>query len=216
MHERPTRLLRRIATMAFTALSVAVAAYAFAYLYRDHPPHDWFAARFAISGLDVPAHFFGAGLVLLLTPLQLSAGMRRRAPHLHRLGGWLSAGGILIAAAGALSMARHTQGGAASGMALATLAVVWLFCMGNGIRHIVSGDFAGHRRWMCRTAALTFAAVTLRLILAIGMVLHLPFLPVYVFATWSCWPINLAVCEALLRLPAARPHPSVATTAAQP
>ena len=212
MRERSVRLLRGIAFVAFAALSVAVAAYAFAYLYRDYPPYNRFAAQFAISGLDVPAHFFGAGLVLLLTPLQLSARVRRRAPRLHRLGGWLSAGGILIAAVAALSMARHTQGGAASATALA---VAWLFCMGNGICHIVAGDVAGHRRWMCRTASLSFAAVTLRLILAIGMALHLPLLPVYVFATWACWPINLAVCEVLLRRAAVRPHPSLAAIAAQ-
>ncbi|MFK2930868.1 DUF2306 domain-containing protein [Dyella agri] len=215
MRERSVRLLRGIASVAFAALSVAVAAYAFAYLYRDHLPYNRFAAQFAVSGLDVPAHFFGAGLALLLAPLQLSAWVRRRMPRLHRLGGWLSAGAILIAAVAALSMARRTQGGVTSGLALAALAAVWLWCMGNGIRRIVAGDIAGHRRWMCRTAALTFAAVTLRLILAIGMALHLPFLPVYIFATWVCWPINLVVCEALLRRPTGQSHPSLAAMAAQ-
>jgi hypothetical protein len=37
MHERSARLLRGLAALAFTALSIAVAAYAFAYLYREHP-----------------------------------------------------------------------------------------------------------------------------------------------------------------------------------
>ncbi|MEW9625269.1 DUF2306 domain-containing protein [Rhodanobacter geophilus] len=215
MRDRSVRLLRCIAILTFTVLSIAVAAYAFAYLYREHSPYNRFAAQFAVSGLDVPAHFFGAGLALLLTPLQLGATVRRLAPRLHRLSGWLAASGILVAALAALSMARHTQGGAASGLALATLALAWLFCMGKGIRHIVAGDVAGHRRWMCRTAALSFTAVTLRLILALGTALHLPFLPVYVFATWACWPINLAVCEVLLRRRAIRQHPSPAASAAQ-
>jgi hypothetical protein len=204
MHERPARLLRGLAILAFTVFSIAVAAYAFTYLYREHSPYDRFAARFAVSGLDVPAHFFGAGLALLLVPLQLSAAVRRRMPRLHRLGGWLSASGILAAGVAALPMSRHTQGGAATGVALAALAVAWLFCMGNGIRRVVAGDLAGHRRWMCRTAALTFAAVTLRLILGAGIALQLPSLPVYVFATWACWPLNLAACELLLRRPATR------------
>jgi hypothetical protein len=210
MHERSARLLRGLAILAFTTLSIAVAAYAFAYLYREHSPYNRFATQFAMSGLDVPAHFFGAGLALLLTPLQLSAAVRRRMPRLHRLGGWLAASGILAAALAALSMSRHTQGGAATGVALAALALAWLFCMGKGIRRIVAGDIAGHRRWMCRTAALTFAAVTLRLILGAGIALHLPPLPVYVFATWACWPLDLAVCELLLRRPATRLHPSAA------
>lgn len=208
MHERSAWLLRGLAILAFTALSIVVAAYAFAYLYREHSPYNRFAAQFAISGLDVPAHFFGAGLALLLTPLQLSAAVRRLAPRLHRVSGWLTASGILVAALAALSMSRHRQGSAASGAPLAVLALVWLFCMGKGIRRIVAGDVAGHRRWMCRTAALTFAAVTLRLILGAGIALHLPPLSVYVFATWACWPLNLAVCELLLRQRSARPHPS--------
>ncbi|HKR77970.1 MAG TPA: DUF2306 domain-containing protein [Rhodanobacter sp.] len=208
MHEQSARLLRGLAILAFTALSIAVAAYAFAYLYREHSPYNRFAAQFAVSGLDVPAHFFGAGLALLLTPLQLSTTVRRLAPRLHRVSGWLSASGILVAALAALSMSRHTQGGAATGVALAALALAWLFCMGNGIRRIVARDIAGHRRWMCRTAALTFAAVSLRLILGIGFALQLPSLSVYVFTTWACWPLNLAVCELLLRRPTARLHPS--------
>jgi len=208
MHERPARFLRGLAILAFAALSIAVAIYAFAHLYREHSPYNRFAAQFAISGLDVPAHFFGAGLALLLTPLQLSAAVRRLAPRLHRMSGWLTASGILVAALAALSMSRHTQGGAASGAPLAVLALVRLFCMGKGIHRIVIGDVAGHRRWMCRTAALTFAAVTLRLILGVGIALHLPSLSVYVFATWACWPINLAVCERRLRQRSTRPHPS--------
>ncbi|OOG45248.1 hypothetical protein B0E52_05830 [Rhodanobacter sp. C06] len=213
MHERSAKLLRGLAILAFATLSIAVAAYAFAYLYREHSPHNRFAAQFAVSGLDVPAHFFGAGLALLLTPLQLSATVRRLAPRLHRLGGWLAASGILVAALAALSMSRHTQGGAASGVPLAALALVWLFCMGRGIHRIVIGDVAGHRRWMCRTAALTFAAVTLRLILGAGIALHLPPLSVYVFATWACWPLNLAACELLLRQRGARLHPSAIAVA---
>lgn len=36
MHERSARLLRGLAILAFTALSISVAAYAFAYIYREH------------------------------------------------------------------------------------------------------------------------------------------------------------------------------------
>ncbi|MDO1530134.1 hypothetical protein QMK61_14950 [Fulvimonas sp. R45] len=60
-------------------------------------------------------------------------------------------------------------------------------------------------------AALAFAAVTLRLILGTGIPLQLPPLPVYIFATWACWPLNLAACELLPRRPAIRP-PTLAAT----
>lgn len=197
---------------ALFALScVALAVYAFAYLYGDYRPGNPFDRQFALSGLDVPGHLFGAGLALLLAPLQLSGALRRRWPRLHRLGGWLSAGAILIGGVSGWSLAWRAQGGLASGAAFALLAVVWTTTAAIGIGYAIAGDTARHRRWMWRCVALTASAITLRLILALGTgPMRLPFLPVYVFAAWSCWTFNLAVCEAWLRW---RPAPSIAARA---
>lgn len=196
----PARLLRGFATAAFALLCVAVAAWAFAYLYRDIHPNDSFQARFALSGLDVPLHFFGAGLALALAPLQLSAAVRRRVPALHRIGGWLYAGGILVAGLAGLSLATKAHGGIASGIGFATLAVLWMLATGCGIRHAVAGNVSAHRRWMCRSVAMTFAAVTLRIMLGVGAgVLELPFTGVYIATAWGSWLLNLAACELWLR-----------------
>jgi hypothetical protein len=207
-----SRLPRSLAIAAFTLLSAAVASYAFSYLYLEHP-HNAIAVRFAQAGLKVPAHLFGAGLALLLTPVQLSATVRRRAPRLHRVCGWLSAAGILVGGLGSIALVTHTQGGAVTGLAFATLATVWLFCMGNGIWHVVHHDIAAHRRWMMRTAALTFSAVTLRLTLAVGDVLHMAPMSTYIFAAWSCWPVNLAIAEVWLRWRHRRTAPLARVTA---
>ena len=68
-----------------------------------------------------------------------------------------------------------------------------------------AGDLAPHRRWMWRSIALTVSAVTLRLILGVGLgALHLPFPPVYLLAAWGSWTFNLTVCELLLRWPRRR------------
>ncbi|WP_165973516.1 DUF2306 domain-containing protein [Luteibacter rhizovicinus] len=197
----------------FTMGSIAVAAYAFTYFRMPHNIGNPFDANFATSGFDVPGHFFGAGLALLLAPLQLSRTVRRRWPRLHRLGGWLSAGGILIGALSGLSLSTHSQGGAASGIGFALLAPTWLFVTGNGIRYALAGDTERHRRWMSRSAALTFSAVTLRLILAAGTILGMPFGDTYIFAAWACWPINLAVCEIILRWPGRRMPEAIASVA---
>lgn len=189
----------------FAVLSVAVAAYAFWYLFGDFRRGDPFAAQFAISGVDVPLHFFLAGLALLLGPIQLSTALRRRWPALHRLSGWLYAGSLLVASVSALSLAQHAQGGLPSRMGFTVLALLWPSVTAIGIVHAVRGNFQAHRRWMCRSVALTFAAVTLRLMLGIGAgALELPFMPVYVAASWLSWILNLAACEALLRWPAMR------------
>lgn len=184
---------------------VLVAAYAFAFLrYRPFDPEDPFMVRFAVGGLAVPAHFFGAGLALLLVPLQASATVRRRWPRLHRIGGGLSAGGILMAGMGGLVMATDSHRGWATGVAFAVLAVLWLTVTGLGVAAAVRRDFAAHRRWMLRCMALTTAAITLRIMLAVGAVLGLPFDAVYITAAWSSWLFNLGVIEAWLRWPAWR------------
>lgn len=198
--------LRWLWVALFAASCVLVAAYAFAFLrYRPFNPDDPFMVRFALGGLAVPAHFFGAGLALLLVPLQASGLVRRRWPRLHRIGGGLSVGGILIAGLGGLVMATDSHRGWATGVGFALLALLWLAVTGLGVAAAVRRDFAAHRRWMLRCLALTSAAITLRIMLAIGTgALRLPFDTVYIAAAWTSWLFNLAVIEAWLRWPAWR------------
>lgn len=198
----------------FVLLALGVAAYAFAYLYLPFKTGDAFAAQFAISGVDVPLHFFLAGLALVLAPVQLGSGLRRRWPAAHRLTGWLYAGAVLVGSISGFSLALHAQGGAPARAAFLLLALLWPCVTALGIWRAVTGDFAGHRRWMCRSVALTYSAVTLRLILGIGFgVLQLPFISVYIAAAWLAWLINLGVYELLLRWPPIRARRSRAPAA---
>lgn len=185
----------------FMLLCVAVAGYAFWYLYGEYRTGDPFAAQFAVSGPDVPAHFFAAGLALLLVPLQLSVGLRRRMPRLHRLGGWLYVAAVAIGAVSGLSLAVNAQGGVPSRSGFTVLALLWPIVTAIGIHHAIAGNTAAHRRWMYRSIALTAGAITLRLMLATGVVLQWPFMPVYIAAAWLSWMVNLAVCELILRWP---------------
>lgn len=191
---------RRVGKTMFVLLAMAVAAHALSFLYRPFDSGNVFATRFAISGVDVPLHFFIAGLALMLAPVQLSVGLRRRMPALHRLLGWLYAVSVLIGSVAGLSLAFHAQGGVPARMAFVLLALLWPCLTAIGIWRAIAGDFVSHRRWMCRSVALTYSAVTLRLILGIGFgAMQLPFIPVYIAAAWLGWSINLAVCELLLR-----------------
>lgn len=208
MRQRSAALAARLAQALLYVACVALAFYAFAYLYRSHHPGDPFAAQFATSGWDVPAHFFGAGLALLLAPVQLSATIRRRWPALHRLAGWLSAAAIAIGAVSGLSLAPKAQGGLPSASGFALLSLLWLGVTANGVRLAVAGRYAAHRRWMAYSVAMTAAALSLRLILGLGVgLLQLPFLPVYIAAAWLSWLGNLALCAWWLRGP--RDSPAV-------
>lgn len=203
MHRLIT-LARWSAYSLFSLSSLAVAAYAFSYLYRAYHADDPFAVQFAVSGLDVPLHMFCAGLALLLAPLQLAGAVRQRWPSLHRTAGWLYLAAVLIGGGSGLSLAFNAQGGLASGLGFALLSLVWVTVTLRGVVLAVGRDLASHRRWMCRSVALTYAAVTLRLMLGVGMGLELPFLTVYITAAWASWLLNLGVCELILRWPAWR------------
>lgn len=195
-------LLRRLAFAAFALSCLAIAGHAFAYLYQGWNPRNPFHVGFATAGWPVPAHFFAAGLALVLAPVQYLSGLRRRWPRLHRASGWLYVAAVLIGGVSGLLLAPRAQGGPANAFNFAVLSLLWLAFTGLAIRHAIAGRLEAHRRWMLRSIALTFAAVTLRVYLGLGIaVLGLPFDTAYLAAAWLCWPVNLLVCEWLLRGP---------------
>jgi hypothetical protein len=201
MRLQATTLLVRSTQALFSLACVLVAAYAFVFLFMPVRPGDPFAARFAVSGWDVPAHFFGAGLALLLVPVQLSQGIRRRWPALHRACGWLSAVAILIGGLSGLSMAQHAQGGWISRAGFSVLALLWLGITANAVRLAILRDIPRHRAWMAYSIALTTGAITLRVMLGVCTgVMEWPFMPVYVTVAWASWLFNLAVCAGWLAL----------------
>src|SRR5258708_35055586 len=75
------------------------------------------------------------------------------------------------------------------------LAVLWLFATAMAYRYIRARDQVSHRRWMIRSYALTFAAVTLRIYLPLSQVAGIPFDAAYQTISWLCWVPNLIVAE---------------------
>jgi hypothetical protein len=61
------------------------------------------------------------------------------------------------------------------------------------------GNLASHRRWMVRSAALTCAALTLRLYLPVPPALGFTFVEGYRAIAWACWLPNLLVAEYFIR-----------------
>lgn len=198
------RAVRGLALLLLALLCLGVAAHAWRFLYGDVQVRNPLMLSFARAGLGVPAHFFFGGLALALAPLQLSQGLRRRWPRLHRTAGWLYALCILVGGVGALALAPRAQGGWPSATAFGVLGLLWIGFTAAGVAYAVAGDYVRHRAWMCRSVALTTAAVTLRLMLGAGMAAGLPFLTVYITAAWASWLLNLAACELLLRWPPRR------------
>lgn len=141
------------------------------------------------------AHILGAPLALALAPLQMWTGMRRRWPQGHRWSGRLYGGAVLVAGVGGLTLAplSDTSGFAQAGFVV--LAVVWMGATAAGIWAAVRGDHARHRWWMQRSLALTFSAVTLRVMMAPLMAAGWTVGETYNITAWGCWLVNLAVLE---------------------
>ena len=78
------------------------------------------------------------------------------------------------------------------------LAVLWLAVTGQAVWLAMQRRIAEHRIWMIRSAALTFAAVTLRLYLPV-LVVTMGFDAGYVAVAWLCWVPNVIVAEWIIR-----------------
>ncbi len=195
------RSAARVALWGLFALScAAIAAHAFGYLYVEINLRNPFHRAFASAGVSVPLHFFGAGLALLVAPLQWLGGVRRRWPRWHRMLGWLYVLAVLLAGSAGLLLAPRAQGGWSTGASFLLLALLWLAFTAFAVIHAIRRRFEQHRRWMLRSVALTFAAVTLRIYLGFGIAaLRLDFATAYLLAAWLCWTLNLLAVELWLR-----------------
>ena len=208
---------------ALTALAVAVVAplpYALAPLTELGRNGMEVAANYAARPTALQVAFalhvgFG-GLALLLSPVQFAARLRNRAPAVHRTVGRVVLGSIAVAGTAGLVLAPHSLAGGVGTAGFGLLAALWLGCAAAALRAIRRRDVAAHRRWVVRTFALTYAAVTLRLWLAVlvtgqvalaGVPGQVAFQRAYLLVPFLAWVPNLLVAERYLavstRFPAA-------------
>ena len=144
--------------------------------------------------LALYGHIVFAPVALALVPFQFWDGLRARRPALHRWMGRIYGMSILIAGVSGLALALTTQSGALAGWGFGLLAVFWLFVTARAVQLAMAGDIAAHRRWMIRSAALTFSAVTLRTMLPFGEIL-VGFDVAYPYIAWACWVPNLLFAQ---------------------
>lgn len=156
----------------------------------------------AYHALERPIEFYLhiglAPVALALLPFQFWQGLRQRRPALHRWIGRAYGVAILLSGLGGLMMAIGTTSGPVAGLGFGVLALLWLGVTGWGIWLAIQGRIADHRRWMIRSGALTFAAVTLRLYLPL-LFATLGEEAGYTLVAWACWVPNVLVAEWFIR-----------------
>ena len=192
----------------FCLLAFAVAGYAvfvYGFLPLGAVLHPDMKQNFLAHPAGIYTHVFACVFAIALCPLQFVRRIRATRPRLHRAIGRAYLGiGVALGGLSGLYMAMFAFGGLAAKAGFACLALAWLYTGLRAYRAIRRGAVQEHRQWVVRNAALTLAAVTLRLYLPASMMAGIPFEVAYPAIAWLCWVPNLAVAE-LVSTGATRP-----------
>lgn len=183
--------------MALMALGVALVSAR--YLLPEVPfPAPPMVVQMENWPLAVLAHAGGGVIALALGSFQL---VTRRGPRRvwHRWAGRTYVLACVVSAVSGFWLALHASAGPVATAGFGLLAIVWLGSTVMGWRKAVTGEFARHRRWMIRSLSLTFAAVTLRILLPLIPLTGLEFVEGYRAIAFLCWVPNLLFAEAWLR-----------------
>ena len=188
-------MLRKIGWTVMTMTSLFVAAYALALLVAPGVRPPLLEERLSNEALAVYLHLGAAAIAMAVGPFQLNNRLRARFTRLHRFSGRLYVAGVFVGGLASLALATESQGGDVAHAGFLVLGILWLGTTAEALRRILTGDISGHRRWMVRSWALTFAAVTLRFYLPASMVMGLPYQASYAVIAWLCWVPNVFVAE---------------------
>ena len=85
-----------------------------------------------------------------------------------------------------------------------SLALAWLLTTAMALRHALRRDFARHQAWMIRSYSLTFAAVTVRLVVPLCFAITKE-MGAAMNVAFASWTLNLLVAEWLIRRGRAKP-----------
>lgn len=186
-----------IACAVLLGALVAVASYR--YLLPGWPAAPAAIAANIFAQPWLPLHAALGATALLVAPIQFLPNLRLTRPNLHRVVGRSY---VLCCFASGLAGLILAWGGTAGPVAtagFATLAVTWVIVTARGLVLALHGRGAEHRRWMVRSFALTFSAVTLRLYLPLPPLLGIDFVEGYRAISFLCWVPNLLAAELYLR-----------------
>lgn len=194
-----TRRLSTAAAWGLTAFfSVGVAIFSYRLLLPNHPivSPDILGNLFARPWLFV--HAAGAATALLIGMFQFLPALRRMK-GVHRWLGRVYATGCIVGGAAGLVMSFGSTAGPIAGLGFGLLAVCWIYATTQAWRFARARQFDEHRRWMIRSFAMTFGAVTLRLYLPLGQAVGMEFMEIYRLTAWISWIPNLILVELWMR-----------------
>jgi hypothetical protein len=145
-------------------------------------------------------HVISGMLVILVGPFQFLKSFRTKFLNWHKLGGKIYAYSILLLAAPTgLIMAFYAEGGLWSTVAFSIMSILWFVTTFMAVIKIKQRKIEEHKMWMMRSYALSFAAVTLRLLVPLFSLFILDNEDLITVSTaWLSWMLNLLVAEGMI------------------
>jgi len=176
-----------------TLLSVGVGGYALFHVFTGFQHLPLVNPMLDPYGLQL--HIAASAFAMILGAFQFLKVLRQKAPAIHRWIGRFYIAACLVGGVAGGTIALSSTAGPIAGWGFFLLAIIWLFTTVMAWTSALKRDFTTHERWMIRSFALTFAAVTLRLYLPMVAILNIEFLPAYRAIAWLAWVPNLIVAE---------------------
>ena len=190
----------------FVVMAIAIGMYPLTYLIVDMKSNGLLGSKSqellstAIYNVGFYTHIFLGALALLIGWSQFSKKWRLKNIKLHRTIGKIYVVAALLSGLAGLYIAFYATGGIETKLGFGILAVLWLTTTTVAFISIKNKKIIAHQKWMIRSYALCFAAVTLRLWMPIlPAVFNLKFIESYSIISWLCWVPNLIFAEILIR-----------------
>lgn len=196
---------RKVSWIVFVILAISIGIYPLSYLLFDMS--NGLLASKSNELLSNPIWYFGfythiylGGIALLIGWSQFVKRFRLKKISLHRTIGKIYILSVLLSGIAGLYISFYALGGIVAQVGFGTMASVWLFTTFMAYTSIKNKEIEKHERWMIRSYALTFAAVTLRLWMPIlPAIFQLEFVESYRIIAWLCWVPNLIIAQFIIR-----------------
>lgn len=196
MRAGPDRALSRVLLLALSAAAAGIGLWSLRYLLPSQP-HAVHFENFINQHTAFTVHAAFASIALLVGPWQfllLSCNSWK-----HRLLGRIYVSAVALGWLASLPLALHAHTGAAASAGFRVLGIGWITCTLLGLVNARARRLCEHRRWMIRSYALTTAAITLRIYIAVSDILSIPLAQSYPYIAWLCWIPNALAAELLIR-----------------
>ncbi len=195
------QFMKKILWVIFAFFAIGVGLYPLLFVLQDMSTTGLIGGKSQelVQGFWMVAfyiHIFLGGISLLVGWSQFSSKLRKRRLKLHRILGKIYVIAVSLSGLAGLYISFFADGGPIAQWGFTFLALAWLTTTTLAYISVRQGQITHHQKWMIRSYALTFAAVTLRMYIPLFLMLtDLAFIDSYRIIAWLCWVPNLLVAE---------------------